>query len=99
MDASEYCKTSPLHTVILRDFNARCKSWCVNDKTIIEGTRLEYLAAFHGFEQLIAVATHLLPNSSSYIDLIFTDQPTLVVDCGVHPTRHPNYPIPHHMRG
>ena len=31
-----------------------------------------------------------MPNSSSCIDLIFTDQPNLVVDSGVHPSLHPN---------
>ena len=29
-------------------------------------------------------------NSSSCIDLIFTDQPSLVADCGTHPSLHPN---------
>ena len=31
-----------------------------------------------------------LPNSLSRIDLIFSDQPNLAVDCGVHPSLHPN---------
>ena len=31
----------------------------------------------------------MLANSSSCIDLIFTDQPSLVVDCGTHPSLHP----------
>ena len=30
------------------------------------------------------------PNTSSCIDLIFTDQPNLVVDSGVHPSLHSN---------
>ena len=29
---------------------------------------------------------HLLPNSSSYIDLVFTDQTNLAVDSSVHPS-------------
>ena len=32
----------------------------------------------------------LFPNSLSGIDLIFTDQPKLAVDCGVHSSLHPN---------
>ena len=32
----------------------------------------------------------MLANSSSCIDLIFTDQPSLIVDCGIHPSLHPN---------
>ena len=55
----------------------------------------------------------MLVNSSSCIDLIFTDQPSLVVDCLTHPSLHPNchhqivyckldlkivYPPPHQRR-
>ena len=32
----------------------------------------------------ISEPTYLLPHSNSYIDLIFTDQPNLVVNCGTH---------------
>ena len=45
----------------------------------------------YGFEQLISDPIHILPASSSCIDLIFTDQPNLVVDSGVHPSLHTNY--------
>ena len=38
----------------------------------------------HNFHQLISETTHILPNSNSCIDLIFTDQPSLVVNCGTH---------------
>lgn len=79
-------KSSPSFTVILGYFNARSMSWWVNDKTTIEGTCLEALSTFYGFEQLISVPTLLLPNSTSSNDLIFTDQPCLVAVCGVHPT-------------
>ena len=34
--------------------------------------------------------THILPSSSSCIDLIFTDQPSLVVNSGTHPSLHAN---------
>ena len=36
--------------------------------------------------QLIAEPTHVLENSSSCIDLIFTTQPNLIMDSGVHPS-------------
>ena len=65
----------PLFTVILCNF--------------YEGTHRETLTAFNGFEQLISIPTHILPNSSSCIDLIFTNQPNLIFDCGVHATLHP----------
>ena len=44
----------------------------------------------YGFDQLISDPTHVLPASSLCIDLIFTDQPNLVVDSGVHPSLHIN---------
>ena len=42
----------------------------------------------YGLQQLISDPTLLLLNSSSYIDLIFTDQPILIVDSGFHPSLH-----------
>ena len=39
---------------------------------------------------LINEPTHFLENSSSCIGLIFTSQPNLVVQSGVHPSLHPN---------
>ena len=76
--------------VILGDFNARSRSWWCEDKTSREGAQLESLTISCGLHQLISDPTHVLLNSSSYIDLIFTDQPNLVVDSGVHPSLHPN---------
>ena len=39
--------------------------------------------------KIISDSTHILPNSSSCIDLIFTNQPNLVTESGVHPSLHP----------
>ena len=44
----------------------------------------------YGLNQLIAEPTRLLPNSSSCTDLIFTDQPNLAIDSGVHPSLQSN---------
>ena len=79
-----------LYTVILGDFNARSSVWWTKDKTTTEGTQLESLKNMHGFHQLISQPTHLLSQSPSCIDRIFTDQPNLIVDSGVHPSLHPN---------
>ena len=80
----------PAFTVILGDFNARSKSWWSGDSTTREGTRLDSLVSTHGFHQLISERTHILQNLLSCIDLIFTDQPSLVVDSSVHPALHVN---------
>ena len=44
----------------------------------------------YDFQQLISDPTHFFPKSSSCNDLIFTYQPNLMVDSGVHPTLHTN---------
>ena len=71
--------SSSLVTLILGDFNARSSFWWKNDKITVEGARLEALTYLHGFHQLISEPTHVLPTSTSCIDLIFTDQSNLVV--------------------
>ena len=71
----------PSFTIILGDFNARSKSWLLEDVTFHEDTHIESLTTMHGLQQLISDPTHLLPNSSSCIDLIFSDQPNLHVKC------------------
>ena len=75
--------------VILGNCNARSRSWWCEGITSHEGTQLESLTISRGLHQLISDPTHL-PNSSSCIDLIFTDQPNLVVDSGVHPSLYLN---------
>ena len=52
------------------------------------GLQIELLTKSYRLQQLISDPTHLLPNSSSCIDLIFTDQPNLIVDSDVHPSLH-----------
>ena len=39
-------------------------------------------------KQLIAQPAHVLENSSSCIDLIFTNQPNLIMYAGVYPSLH-----------
>ena len=80
----------PDFSVILGDFYARSKSWWKSDVDTIEGTKIDAVTSSYGLQQLISQLTHLLANSSSCIDLIFTDQPSSVVDCETHPFLHPN---------
>ena len=80
----------PSFTIILGGFNARSSDWWPDDITSPEGTHINSLISMYGFDQLISDPTHILPASSSCIDLIFTDQPNLVVDSGVRPSLHTN---------
>ena len=81
---------NPSFTILLGDFNAKSISWYDKDTTSLEGSRIESLTSFYSFSQLISAPTHILPNSSSCIDLIFVDQPNIVMNSGVHSSLHPN---------
>ena len=81
---------SPSFIIMLGDFNAKSSSWYNHDPTSPEGFRLESLTSFYSFSQIISNPTHILPTSSSCIDLIFIDQPNIVMSSGVHPSLYPN---------
>ena len=80
----------PHFVILLGDFNAKSKSWSINDTTTEEGTILENVTSLFGLNQLISDPTHILQHSSSCIDLIFVNQPNLVIDSGIHPSLHQN---------
>ena len=63
------------------DFNARTSVWWIKDKTKIERTQLKSLTTVHGFHYFHYITIIC-------IDLIFTDQPNLIVDSGVQPSLH-----------
>ena len=73
--------------VVLGDFNAKPKSWYINDSTNFEGSKVDLLTPSFGFHQISKKSNHILNNSSSCIDLIFTTQPTLVIESGVFSLR------------
>ena len=79
---------------IIVDFNAKSCNWYSHDKTSFEGSTIESINSQFGLYQLINEPTHLLQNSSSCIDLIFTSQPNIVVESDVHPSLQPNW---HHQ--
>lgn len=68
---------------MLGDFNTRSTSWWADDKSTIEGTHLETITFSRFWTTNISPCLHIF-KSSSTIDLIFTDQHKLVVDCRVH---------------
>ena len=87
---SEISKRKPTVSIITGDFNARSSSCWSNDTNTLAGTNLYSLTSSNNFSQLINEPTHIQRNSSSYIDLIFTDRPNLAVNSGVHASLHPN---------
>ena len=76
--------------VFLGDFNTKSSNWYNHDKTACEGSKIDAVTSQFGLQQLIKEPTHILGNSSSCIDLIFTSHPTLVMESGVHPSLHSN---------
>ena len=77
-------------TIILGDFNARSSSWWSNYIANPNCILIDTLMVTRGFKHLISDATHMLSQSLSCIDLIFTDQPNYVIDCGIHPSLNQN---------
>ena len=76
--------------IILGDLNARSKCWWSLDKQSKEGDSLFLISSTSSYTQLLNTATHITGNSSSCIDLIFTQQPNLVTSSGVHASLHNN---------
>ena len=64
---------NPFCVIITGDFNCRYFNRFTSDL---------------GLHQLISEPTHLMSNSKSCIDLIFTDQPNLIIQSGVYPSLH-----------
>ena len=71
------------------DFNARNSEWWNGDSTNLQGTELVELAAQCNLNQVIYGPTHILPNSASCIDLIFTMETNFITDSGVLPSLFP----------
>ena len=76
--------------LVTGDFNVRSSNWWPDDIDRVEGTRLESKISYYGLPQIINEPTHILPSSSSCIDLIFTNHPNVVINSGVHPSLHQN---------
>ena len=55
--------SDPHLVILLGDFNAKSKSWSVNDTTSEEGTILENLTSLYGMKQLISDPTHILESA------------------------------------
>ena len=80
----------PFLFIAIGDFHANSKFWYCNDNATSQGRALENVTSQFGLHLVIKEPTHILHNSSSCIDLIFTSQPNLIIESGVHPSLHPN---------
>ena len=75
-------------TIITGDFDCRSTHWWQNNNENNEGRLFESITVDLGLHQLVSEPTHVMGNSKPCIDLISTDQPSLIVKSGVHPFLH-----------
>ena len=81
---------SPNLVFIIGDFNAKLSTWKHDDPDTEEGIEISAITSSYGLTQIITEATHILPNSSSCIDLLFTNQPNMITKSGTYSSLHPN---------
>ena len=55
---------------------------------IIKTKQVSKVTSQLGLHEIANEPTHILPNSSSCIDLIFTSQPNMVIEPGIHSSLH-----------
>ena len=74
----------------LGDFNAKSSNLydkCINSDVC---RKIEVVTSQNSLHQEKNEPTHILNNSSWYIDLVFNSQPNLLIASGVHPSLHPS---------
>ena len=55
---------------------------------LLKVLQVDYLTSLYGTKQVITEPTHILESSSSCIDFIFTNQPNIFMESGVHLSQH-----------
>ena len=80
-------KENPYTTFFTGDFNGHSQYWWNEGDTNPEGKEIEELTSLLGLSQLISEPTNFEPHKNpSCIDLIFTDQPNIVLNSGTKPS-------------
>ena len=64
----------------MEEINGKEKSAKLNIMNLLEGSQIEFLASQFAMPQVINEPIHILDNSRSCIDLIFTSQPNMIMD-------------------
>ena len=70
--------------VVIGDLKAQSKYWYPLDRTTYDSNITETITSHSSLHQLIHDPTNILGKSSSFIYFIFTPQPNMVVNSGVH---------------
>ena len=82
--------TNPFLIVTIGDFNTKSSNWYTGDTNTSEGSKIEAITSQFGLQQIINEPTHIQRHFLSYIDLIFSSQPNLVMSSGIHSSLHQN---------
>ena len=72
MNLDDSFNSNPFLTTVIGDFNAKSNKWSEGDRSTIEESKIDFLTSHFLLSQTIKETTHILENSSSSIDLIFT---------------------------
>ena len=83
-------ESNPFITVVVGDFNAKSNNWTQAATSSLKGCKINTKVSSYGLNQLIQEPVHILNWLSSSIDLIFTSQPNLVMESGIHSSLHSN---------
>ena len=78
---------SPYLLVVLSYFNVKSSNWYNHDKKPYECSKIDAITSQFCLQQLMKEPTHILTDSSSWIDLLFTTQQ---MESGVHSSLHQN---------
>ena len=73
----------PAISIITRDFNGICSKWYSFDTSDNIGKELDTITSTAGYSQIIDKPSNFTNNSSSCIDLIFTSNPSIIVNSGI----------------
>ena len=95
MNLENLMQRNPFLVMAFRDFNSKSSKWFCQDKNRFEGDAIENKISQFALHQVIKEPTHILDTSSSCIDPIFTPQPNLMTESGVHSSLHSNC---HHQK-
>ena len=83
-------RRNPFLVVAIGDLNAKSSNQFCHNKSNFEGEAIENLTSQFGLHQVIKEPTHILDTSYQCIDLIFTSQPNLITESGVHSSLYSN---------
>ena len=94
MNLDDSFNSNSFLTTVIGDFNAKSSKWSEGDRSTIEGNTVDFLTSQFGLSQIIKEPTHILlhsyENLYSCVDVIFTIQPNIALESGVHHSLHQN---------